>query len=117
MEDLVTRLKSHRTVYTPYLGITECIANFEFLWDEEVETNEGLTRVVSVFKPTALKELKLEGGTGIVKENIPLYIDTQRIRKLGEEVVFNPRAEPVLADIAGAFRYPKSADLSFAFLG
>ena len=117
MDDLVTRLKSHKAVYTLYLGITECIANFEFLWDEEVETNEGLTRVISVFKPTALKELKLEGTTGIVKERIPLYIDAQRIRKLGEEVVFNPRAEPVLADIAGAFRYPKSADLSFAFLG
>lgn len=117
MDDLASRLKSRRTVYTPYLGITECIANFEFLWDNDIEIKRGLSRIVSAFKLSALKGLKLESGTGVVKERIPLFIDAQRIRKLGEEVVFNSRAEPVLAEIEEAFVYPDDKDLSFAFLG
>ena len=34
MEDLYSNLRQHKSVYTPCLGISECIANFKLAYDE-----------------------------------------------------------------------------------
>jgi len=117
MDELSERLKRHQTVYTPYLGITECIANFEFLWDENVEGFHGVSNVLSAFKLSSLKGFKLKMGMGVVKEALPLFINSQRIRQNGEEIVFNPFAQPLRAEIVGAFIYPGRTDETFAFVG
>ena len=116
MDELADRLKDHRSVFTPYLGITECIANFKFLWDRDVRPVEGLLEVVSAFSLDAVKDFKLKGGTGIVRERVPLFIDAQRIRSASREVIFNPFAEPILAEVEGTFAYPDEANKAFAFL-
>ena len=117
MDDFAERLRAHKTVYTPYLGITECIANFEFLWDKEVQPFEGVSNVLSAFKLGALKGFKLKDGFGIVKERLPLVIDTQRIRRLGDEIVFNPYAKPIVAEIEGTLKYPGTLNETFTFIG
>jgi len=117
LDEFAERLRSHRTVYTPYLGITECIANFEFLWDAEVQPFQGVSNISSAFKLEALKALKLKSGTGIVKERLPLFIDADRLRKIGDEVIFNPHADSIVAEIEGAFRYPQTENTTFAFIG
>jgi len=117
MDNFAERLQAHSTVYTPYLGITECIANFEFLWDEDVQPFEGVSNVLSAFKLSALKGIKLKGGTGIVKERLPLFIDAQRVRQLGDEVVFNPYAKTIVAEIEGTLKYPNKSDETFTFIG
>jgi len=117
MDDFAKRLQAHKTVFTPYLGITECIANFAYLWDEDVQPFEGVSNVLSTFKLSALNGFKLKGGTGIVKECLPLFIDAQRVRQLGDEVVFNPHAQPILAEVEGTLKYPDKPDETFAFMG
>jgi len=117
MDNFAVRLKLHRAVFTPYLGITECIANFEFLWDENVQPFDGVSNVLSAFKLNSLKEFKLKGGTGIVRERLPLFIDAERIRQLGDEVIFNPHAGPILAKVDGAFKYPGGIEETFTFVG
>lgn len=117
MDEVTDRLQEHRTVFTPYLGITECIANFEFLWDQGVEPTQGMSRIVSVFKMEDLNELKLQEGTGVAKEHLPVFINTERIREVSDEIVFNPYAGPITADIKGAFGYPNKPGETFAFVG
>ena len=117
MDELSERLKNHRTVYTPYLGISECLANFEFLWDEEVEPAEGSAKVVSAFRTQDLEDLKLRNGVRLLKEVVPVFLDAERRRCLSEEVIFNPHAEPMEAAIKEAFGYPQKTGETFTFVG
>ena len=117
MDEFAERLREHRTVYTPYLGITECLANFEFMWDENVEIYSGVAEVTSAFTITNLKELKLKEGTGMVKEKLPVFINNERIRLVGEEVVFNPYGKPILAELKNSFLCPGEDNRTFAFIG
>lgn len=116
MDILSEMLRNHKTIFTPYLGITECIANFEFLWDVDVYPISGMLEVLSAFRIRDLKEFKLEDGVGIVKERVPVFIDSNRIRQKAEEVVFNPRGKPIIARLERACTYPNGKGQSFTFL-
>ncbi len=117
MDGLSERLVQHRAVYTLYLGITECIANFEFFWDGEVQPFEGVSNVLSAFKLDYLKTFKLETGTGIVRERVPLLINAERERLDGDEVAFNPYAGPIPAEVENVYLYPGERDRTIAFIG
>ncbi len=117
MDELSERLKNHQTVYTPYLGISECLATFEFLWDEEVEPFKGYAKVVSAFRARDLENLKLRNGVKLLKEIIPVFIDAERRRHLSEEVIFNPHAEPIEIAIKEALGYPQKPGETFTFVG
>ena len=116
-DDLSSRLKGHRSVYTPYLGISECIANFEFEWDEDVKPAKGFSHLVSAVLVSDLKEFKLQDDTGIVKERIPLFINSERVRIESGEILFNPYAKTILANVDGAMIYPGTEDSAFSFIG
>ena len=117
LEELSARLRERRVVFTPYLGITECLANFEFLWEEDIEPSSGSFRVVSAFKSTDLISLQLEDGAGLIKEPLPLFIDRERKRHATVEAVFNPRGGFIRAQLSEAFLYPGKTDEAFSFLG
>ncbi len=115
MNELSNRLKEKRCVYTPFLGITECIANFSFLWDMEVsECSDGY--VISAFPLEDLESIKVEEGVVLIKEKVPVFIDHGRIRKIAKDVAFNPFAEPLPVKLKKAYRYPES-EFCFAFIG
>lgn len=115
MDELSDRLREKRCVYTPFLGITECIANFSFLWDREVDgCNHGY--VVSAFPLEDLESIKVEEGVALVKEKVPVFIDHNRIRKVAKDVAFNPFAEPLPVKLRKGYRYPES-EFYFAFIG
>lgn len=117
MDELANRLQEHQSVFTPYLGITECIANFKFLWYENVQPFEGMSTILSAFKLIALKQFKFNEGIGIIKERLPIFINSQRVRQLSDEVVFNPFGSPIIAEVSGTLKYPDSSDETFTFIG
>ncbi len=117
MDKLSYRLKNHQTVFTPYLGLSECLANFEFLWDEIVKPREETSRVVSVFPTESLEELKLHNGTLLLKEMVPVFIDSERRRHLSKEVIFHPHAKAIQAKLKEAFAYPHKEGYAFTFIG
>ena len=117
LEELSARLRERRVVFTPYLGITECLANFEFLWEKEVKPASAYFRIMSAFKSTALINLSLEEGGGLIKEALPLFIDRERKRQATVEAVFDPRGRPILAKLSEAFLYPGQTEEAFCFLG
>jgi len=117
MDEFSKRLKDHRTVYTPYLGISECLASFKFLWDEEVQPSKGKAKMISAFPTRDLEDLKLGQGVRLLREVIPSFIDAERRRCLSEEVTFSPYAEPIEAVVKEAFGYPQKRDEAFSFIG
>ena len=74
-------------------------------------------RIMSAFKSTALINLSLEEGGGLIKEALPLFIDRERKRQATVEAVFDPRGRPILAKLSEAFLYPGQTEEAFCFLG
>lgn len=94
-EKLKTNLANHRTVYTPYLGISELIANFEFVGEfesefVEVEKEEEIHSIISLDSKIVAEEGKKYG-----RETIPLYMDGDRKVVEYAEVVYEMNANPL----------------------
>jgi CRISPR-associated protein Cas5h len=82
--ELVELIRNHKSIFTPYLGISECIANFEIFRGGEFKVekrsvNEGEgVEIHSVIKREELKKIELEKGKkyGVVK--VPGFMNKDR---------------------------------------
>jgi CRISPR-associated protein Cas5h len=117
INDLVYNLQHHLAIYTPYLGVSECLANFSFSWVNDVEPFTGKGEMLSAFQTSSIQHLHIQDGLALIKESVPVFLDEQRSRKKTEEIAFNPGARKVLADIQGAFLYPGTTNQTFCFIG
>ena len=48
MDDLFELLYNHQSVYTPYLGISECIANFQLVGDDFFNVEKEIGEEVQI---------------------------------------------------------------------
>ncbi len=117
LDELTARLRARRPVFTPYLGISECLANFEFRWDEELELVTGPYQIISAFRQDFVSRVYIEEGVGLVKETLPVFIDECRRRCESVEAVFAPRAQALRVELTEAYAYPGHKDLALSFLG
>jgi CRISPR-associated protein Cas5h len=96
-EKLKRLLENHQTIYTPYLGITEMIANFEFIGDflaTPILIKDETIELHSVARIDSIKIL-LEEGKRYGRETIPLFMDSDR--KILEycNVVYEVNGNPI----------------------
>ena len=73
-------LENHQTVYTPYFGITEMIANFEFVGDFPaipLSIKDDIKDLHSVARIDTIKIIP-EEGKRYGRETVPLYMDSDR---------------------------------------
>ncbi len=117
LDELKARLRARRPVFIPYLGISECLANFEFRWDEELELVTGPYRIVSAFRQDIVSRLYLEEGVGLVKETMPVFIDEKCRRCESVEAVFTPQARALRVELTEAYAYPGHKEQALSFLG
>jgi CRISPR-associated protein Cas5h len=94
-EKLRKYLERHETVYTPYLGITELISNFEFVGEfgsklSKVEAEEDIHSILKIDNTGVIPE----EGKRYGRETIPLYMDeSRRVLEYGEVIYeFNGRS-------------------------
>ena len=81
MEELYSNLREHKSVYTPCLGISECIANFKLAYEDIFELNainDDNVDINSVILKTT-GDLIIESGRkyGIVKS--PGFMNSERV--------------------------------------
>lgn len=101
-EKLRKFLENHETIYTPYLGVTECIANFEFvnLFEEEeinrIKPRNGAYEIDSVIPVPAINgKIILEKNSSYGRDNLPLFINEKREAENYGEFVFNLAGNPI----------------------
>lgn len=92
-------LEKHETVFTPYLGISEFIANFNFVGEFEnlkPRVANG-DKIHSVLKKNNFKisANELEEGMRWSREIIPLYMNTERSIKEYSEILFEQNGKPL----------------------
>jgi CRISPR-associated protein Cas5h len=81
MEELFSNLSEHKSVYTPCLGISECIANFNLAYDDifdlEVSNKDNVDINSVILKTTG--DLIIESGRkyGVIKS--PGFMNSERV--------------------------------------
>ncbi|RLG00271.1 type I-B CRISPR-associated protein Cas5 [Thermococci archaeon] len=90
-------LENHKTVYTPYLGITETIANFKLIGDFQavpVAIKDEIRTLHSVARRDFI-EIILEEERRYGLETIPLYMDNDRKVLEHCNVIYEHYGEPL----------------------
>jgi CRISPR-associated protein Cas5h len=96
LDEIEEFLKEEKSVYTPYFGISEYIADYTYLGKFEVERREGEELVDSVVP--AEKASQFEQGKKYLKENVSLFMNPEReVQKFGE-VIYEENGEGVKVD-------------------
>ncbi len=97
--ELRDHLENHKTVFTPYLGISELIANFNFIGEfDNLKPKEAVEdKIHSVLKKDdfRINIEELEEGMRWARENIPLYMNTERSVEEYSEILFEQSGRPL----------------------
>jgi len=93
-EMLERLLKYRETMYTPYLGISEFIASFEYLGTYQANVASTPTNVVSVVR-TSLAEIAFEKGCLYLTERTTREMDENRKYVSYETYILSAEAKPI----------------------
>ena len=110
-EDLYRSLRQnlslHKSVYTPYLGISELLANFEYVGEfaiVEMLKEEELNYIHSVLPLDTISEIKLLEGYKFFKERIPTEMLPGRVVTEYREVLYEAGGKPIQARVKGGMK-------------
>jgi CRISPR-associated protein Cas5h len=100
-QDLKEKLRAHKSVYTPCLGLSEHIANFKFIDEFKVELNSINGQYIQIHSILPSEKIVEEGG---VKFNlnyeffsirIPIELTEERIVKRYKDILFEKNGRPI----------------------
>ena len=97
-ENFVRLLQEHKSMYTPYLGITECLANFEFVGEykiEELKPNENDEYKIDSIIPKNAGKVKVGEGMTFGTIRMPVFIDESREPRIFEDFIFIEEGNPI----------------------
>ncbi|MCM8807911.1 MAG: type I-B CRISPR-associated protein Cas5b [candidate division WOR-3 bacterium] len=100
-------LQNHKSFYTPYLGISELICDFEFIEESEIEEELEGEDFIDVHTVVPLEEkfdLEIEEGKSYYKEKIPTEMEPGRAVKEYREVIYEEKGKTIKCKIKGAYR-------------
>jgi CRISPR-associated protein Cas5h len=119
-ETLKKFLVAHKTIYTPYLGISELIANFCFIADisgkdiTNLETSGNL-KINSAIRIGASNVI-IENDKFYTREVLPWYMDENRIVKDYAQIMFESNALPFTIGNFSTQKIYKIKDSNIIFL-
>lgn len=94
-----TFLENHESVYTLSLGLSELLANFEWIGDFDLQERDNKRHVLmdSVIPTRLTEDFEIETGKAYFSENIPLEITGDRIVTEFGSVFYEQNGQPVMA--------------------
>jgi len=98
---LKMNLENHKSVYTPYLGISECIADFGFIGEVSIVNDakdKDFVNVHTVIPLDMLEEIDLlQPGRKYFKERIPVEMLVGRVVTEYREILYEVNGNPIRA--------------------
>jgi CRISPR-associated protein Cas5h len=92
MNDLFNFLSNHKSIYTPYLGISECLANIELVNENFIKPKEndanGEDLIVNSIIPTNKAKVKIEPGKKYGAVKSPAFINSERVVERFQEFFY-----------------------------
>ncbi|ADO45628.1 CRISPR-associated protein Cas5, Hmari subtype [Hydrogenobacter thermophilus TK-6] len=102
LKKLTDMVKNHKTYYTVSLGLSELLADFSFVGVFDSHPIDVSDRADSVIPSRIIREIDIGKVQKIGKERIPVVMDSNRMVKMYEDVVFS---------VEGGAIYGKFTDL------
>jgi len=100
MNDLNILLSEHKSVYTPYLGISECLANISLAKEGLIEAKEISAAEedlwVNSIVPTEKAKIKIEPGKKYGAVKSPAFINSERIVEGFQEFYYEENGDDIL---------------------
>lgn len=104
---LLRNLQEHKSIYTPYLGISELIANFGYVGQFGASGRPRESEFIpvnTVLPLDVVLELKLlETGYKFFKERTPVEMLPGRVVNEYREILYEIEGKPIYARVKGAF--------------
>jgi CRISPR-associated protein Cas5h len=91
-------LSNHQSIYTISLGISGCLANYEYLGEydvEKIQKSDNVVEIDSIIPLSAVKELKLDKPLKLQKAVVPANMENNRRVTRYEEVLFEMNGEKI----------------------
>ncbi|MBU0485196.1 MAG: type I-B CRISPR-associated protein Cas5b [Proteobacteria bacterium] len=104
MDDLERFLRSDTTVYTPSLGLAQCIASVSFVGIYQAEQLPLGKLKVSSAIPLALGQVYYDEGGRYTRFRIPHLMRPDRTVEKYSEVLVEETAQPITVETSHAFR-------------
>ncbi len=100
MDQLYELLREHKSIFTPYLGITECLCNFKLIGNGIYSVNETCGENVSIDSVLVKRDVNIciekDKKYGVVKS--PGFMNDDRSVKSFIEYFYESNAKPILVD-------------------
>lgn len=102
-ENLFKKLSEHKSVYTPYLGLSELLGNFSLVGEFQVKetlTNTDFLDVSTVLPLDIVYKLEIiQPGRKFFKERVPTEMLPGRVVTEYREVVYEVEGKPIKAKL------------------
>jgi CRISPR-associated protein Cas5h len=94
-------ISNHKCVYTPCLGISEHIANFNYIGEYPVKKIEKLAEVSldSVIPKDQISKIQFESGKEYMTETLPNEMTEDRIVNDYQQFMFERNCKPISAEV------------------
>ncbi|MGG3739057.1 type I-B CRISPR-associated protein Cas5b [Aeribacillus pallidus] len=114
-QQLVYYVKEHKNVYTVSMGLSECIANIEFVSLETFKnrTDKEAVEIVTAIPERLLQTLKIEAGKEYLKERLPIEMNSERIVSSYDEVLFEANGQPLIASVSSYWTNEQGKNIVF----
>lgn len=109
MESLFTLLNEHKSIYTPYLGISECLANFELVGNDFFNIKKQYANKIDI-NSVVLKNdsilIERNKQYGLIRS--PGFINSERIVTKFIDYYYEKRGDSI--KLSDAYYYPIGED-------
>jgi CRISPR-associated protein Cas5h len=112
---LYSMLKEHKSVYTLCLGLSEHIANYEFIGEMEAvsELSDSLKEIHSTIPEKELIKINFEEGKEYFSETIPIeMLSNREVTEYGK-VLFEKNAKCIVANVNNLWRLENGEGIVF----
>jgi len=114
---LCKNIKEHISVYTVSLGLSEFLANFNYVGIFECEEvkDSCIVELSTPIQTQNLSEdkLEIESGKKYFKEKMPIKMNQERIVKKYDDVIFEPDGKTIKAKVKNYCRLENGENITF----
>jgi len=109
-DDCKNNLINHKSYYTPCLGLSENIANFNFVTESNVKIQNNQNVFIDIHSVIPLDKIVEEKGIDFTqtereyfKEKIPIEMNTERIVKKYSQILYERNGKPIRAKLINTY--------------
>ena len=98
-------LQNHQSTYTLCLGISACLANFEYIGEYGITRQDSaeFVELDSVVPMASVVDIDFSGTVNIQKATVPLYMQNDRVVTEYADILYEQLGEPVRVQLADSY--------------